>query len=91
MTMRVIIKHDEDVVERAYGIDSDAFPQKMGKLIKKYLDGPEEKMSSLGEYIQDELDYNEILYLAQQAITIKLDQMEADMEHMEKLAKKLGL
>jgi hypothetical protein len=91
MTMKVVLKHDEENLEHAYGIDTDAFPRKMGKIIKDYLDGPNERLSSLGDHIQDTLEPNEILYLASLAVTGKLDEMEADMEQMDKIAKKLGL
>lgn len=91
MTMKVIIKHDEEILEHAYGIESDAFPKKMGKLIKAYLSSEYEKLSSLGDHIQDMLEPNEILYLASMAVTQKLDDMQSDIEKIDELSKKLGL
>lgn len=91
MTMKVVLKHDEENLEHAYGIDTDAFPRKMGQLIKDYLDSPNEKLSSLGDHIQDLLEPNEILFLASLTVIGKLDEMEADMQQMDKLAKRFGL
>jgi hypothetical protein len=91
MTMKVILKHNEEKLEHAYGIDSAAFPKKMGQIIKDYLNSPNEKLSSLGDHIQDLLEPNEILYLASMTVTSKLDEMEADIEQMDNMLKKLGL
>lgn len=91
MTMKVILNHDEEILEHAYGINSDAFPKKMGELIKAYLTAEDEKLSSLGDHIQDMLEPNEILYLASLAVTHKLDDMQSDMEKIDELVKKLGL
>lgn len=91
MTMKVVLKHDEEKLEHAYGIETDVFPQKMGQVIKDYLDSPNEKLSSLGDHIQDSLEPNEILFLASLTVIGKLDEMESDIEQMSKIAKKLGL
>ena len=91
MTNKVIINHDENKLINAYGINEDDFPKKIALLITEYLNGGNDKMSSLGDVIQKNLKPNEILYLAQLSIISKLEQIEDDMESMDKLIKKLGL
>ena len=91
MTNKVIINHDENKLINAYGINEDDYPKKIASLITEYLNGKNEKLSSLGDVIQKNLKPNEILYLAQLSIISKLEQIEDDMESMDKLIKKLGL
>ena len=91
MTNKVIINHDENKLLNAYSINEDDFPKKIASLITEYLSSENEKMSSLGDVIQKNLEPNEILYLAQLSIISKLEQIEDDMESMDKLIKKLGL
>ena len=91
MTNKVIINHDENKLLNAYSINEDDFPKKIASLITEYLSSENEKMSSLGDVIQKNLEPNEILYLAQLSIINKLEQIEDDMESMDKLIKKLGL
>lgn len=91
MTMRVIINHDENVIDHAYGVDTEKFAKKMGAIVKKFFESENGKMSELGDILQDELEPNEILFLAQQSVTRTLDDLDKDLSIMDKLAKKLGL
>lgn len=91
MTLKVVINHDEKILEHAYGIDVDKFPKKLSSTIKEYFESSDEKMSSLGDILQNNLEPNEILYLAQLQVVNKLEQIEKDLDTMNGLTKSLGL
>jgi hypothetical protein len=91
MTVKVVINHESDSLTDAYSVNQDEFATKVASTIEKFLEMPDGKLSTLGDVIQDNLTPNEILFLAQEAITTKLDQMEQDLENMQKLAKRFGL
>lgn len=91
MTLKVIINHDEEVIDHAYGVDTEKFAKKMGGIIKKFFESEDGRMSELGDILQNELEPNEILFLAQHAVTRTLDDLDKDLSIMDKLAKRLGL
>lgn len=91
MTVKVVINHEANSLTDAYSLNQDEFSTKVALTIKKFLELPDGKLSTLGDVIQDNLTPNEILFLAQETITTKLDQMEQDIENMQKLAKRFGL
>jgi hypothetical protein len=91
MTLKVIINHDEEIVDKAYGVDTNVFANKMGEIIKKYFESEDCRMSELGDLLQENLEPNEILFLAHQSVIKQLDDLDRDLSIMEKLSKKLGL
>ena len=91
MTVKVVINHESNSLTDAYSINQEEFATKVAKTIEKFLEMPEGRLSTLGDVIQEELSPNEILYLAQESITTKLDQMEQDLDNMRKLAERFGL
>lgn len=91
MTVKVVIKHESESLTDAYSLNQEDFATKVATTIEKFLELPDGRISSLGDVIQENLSPNEILFLAQEAITSKLDQMEQDLDNMHKLAKRFGL
>jgi len=91
MTVKVVIKHESESLTDAYSLNQEDFATKVATTIEKFLELPDGRISSLGDVIQENLSPNEILFLAQEAITSKLDQMEQDLDNMQKLAKRFGL
>lgn len=91
MTVKVVINHESESLTDAYSLNQEDFATKVATTIEKFLELPDGRISSLGDVIQENLSPNEILFLAQEAITSKLDQMEQDLDNMQKLAKRFGL
>ena len=91
MTVKVVINHESESLTDAYSLNQEDFATKIATTIEKFLELPDGRISSLGDVIQENLSPNEILFLAQEAITSKLDQMEQDLDNMQKLAKRFGL
>jgi uncharacterized membrane protein len=88
--MSITFNHEAESFHESLGINSNEFAERLAEVIKKFFNTAEEQpISKLSELLYNRMTDAEILLLASSEVLNKFDEMENDMETMEKMFKNL--
>lgn len=88
--MSITFNHEAKSFHEALGVDRDAFAQKLADTLREFFNNTKNpSCSKLSELLYERMSANELLLLASNEFLRKLDEMENDMEMMEKMFKNL--
>ena len=86
----VVINHDVDTLNEAFGVENSVLADKMSDIVKEFMTDEYEHMSQIGELIQKTMTDSEILLMATQHIIQTLDSFRKEMQQLELLTKKFN-